>query len=116
MLSKEMGAIDFDTDAKSLDCLCRGMSQWPTAYALFNGKRIAIHMTHAVDMQPPANAAPGTILGLDPSTKSLLVACKTGVLAIEVLQIQGKSKLNAESFFNGYRPTGVVLQRDIAES
>ena len=116
MLSKEMGAIDFDTDAKSLDCLCRGMSQWPTAYALFNGKRIAIHMTHVVDMQPPADAAPGTILGLDPSTKSLLVACKTGVLAIEVLQIQGKSKLNAESFFNGYRPTGVVLQRDIAES
>ena len=115
MLSKEMAAISFDIDAASLDCLCRGMSQWPTAYALFNGKRVAFHMTHAIDSQPPADAIPGTILGLDPQTKSLLIACKSGILAVEILQIQGKSKLSAENFFNGYRPSGVVLKKAVTD-
>ena len=111
MLSKEMGCIDFDADAREIDCLCRGMSQWPTAYAQFNGKRLSIHMTHAVDADAPDGAQPGAIVGLDPETHALLVACRRGMLAVETLQIQGKTRINAESFFNGYRPTGVVLER-----
>ncbi|MBR4984253.1 MAG: methionyl-tRNA formyltransferase [Proteobacteria bacterium] len=107
MLQKSLGAISFDTDAKTLDALCRGISTWPTAFTSLNGKRLAIHMTHAIDSD--TQEKPGTILGFDPASKSLLVACAKGTLAIHTLQPEGKKKMDAESFFNGYRPAGLVL-------
>lgn len=111
MMDKSIGAIDFDHDAQSLDNLCRGISQWPTAFVRFRDKRLSIHMTHAID--ETVDVMPGTILGLDPTTKALRVACKTGILAIETLQLEGKNLSSAESFFNGYRPTGVRLEKEI---
>lgn len=108
MLQKTLGAINFSMDAKALDSLCRGIAPWPTAYVSFKGKRLSIHMTHAIDQQ--SNEAPGTIIGLDPETKALCVACSKGILAIHQLQLEGKKKTDAESFFNGYRPKGIVLE------
>ncbi len=107
MLEKSLGAIHFDMNAQKLDCLCRGIADWPTAFTSFQGKRLAIHMTHAVDEK--SDEKPGTILGFDSRTKSMLVACSDGILAIHELQLEGKKKMDAESFFNGYRPKGIVL-------
>ena len=107
MLQKSLGAITFDMDAHKLDALCRGISTWPTAFTSFNGKRLSIHMTHAVDGD--SSEKPGTVLGFDAATKSMLVACAKGMLAIHTLQLEGKKKMDAESFFNGYRPKGCVL-------
>jgi methionyl-tRNA formyltransferase len=107
MLQKSLGAIRFDMDAQKLDALCRGIAPWPTAYTTFHGKRLSIHKTHAIDQQ--SDKAPGTILGLDSQTKSLMIACQTGILAIHELQLEGKKKMDAASFFNGYRPQNVIL-------
>ncbi|MBQ9243806.1 MAG: methionyl-tRNA formyltransferase [Proteobacteria bacterium] len=107
MLQKSLGAISFDTDAHTLDALCRGISTWPTAFTSLNGKRLAIHMTHAMDLD--SSEKPGTVLGFDSDTRSILVACAKGTLAVHALQIEGKKKMDAESFFNGYRPAGCVL-------
>lgn len=107
MLQKSLGEITFDMDARKLDALCRGIAPWPTAFTSFGGKRLSIHKTHAIDAQ--SDEAPGTILGLDPQTKALKIACQTGILAVHELQIEGKKKMDAASFFNGYRPEHVVL-------
>ena len=107
MLEKSLGAIHFDMDAQKLDALCRGIAPWPTAFTTFNGKRLSIHKTHAIHEN--TDKIPGTILGLDPETKTLKVACQQGVLAIHELQIEGKKRMDAASFFNGYRPKNVIL-------
>lgn len=107
MLQKSLGAITFDTEAQKLDALCRGIAPWPTAFTTFHGKRLSIHKTHAIEEQ--ADQVPGTIIGLDPQSKALKVACQKGVLAIHELQIEGKKKMDAASFFNGYRPQNVIL-------
>lgn len=108
MLEKSLGAIQFNGSAQTLDCLCRGIASWPTAYALFNGKRLSFHMTHAIDQT--VDAPPGTILGLDPETKAMMIACQSGILAVHSLQLEGKKSMPAESFYNGYHPQGIVLQ------
>ena len=114
MLQKSLGAIAFDQDAAKLDALCRGIAPWPTAFTSFRGKRLAITMTHAIDRDP--GAAPGTILGLDPDTHAMTVACAHGILAIDELQIEGKKKTDAASFYNGYRPQGEILGTANAKS
>ncbi len=108
MLQKSLGAIAFDQNAAKLDALCRGIAPWPTAFASFKGKRLSIHKTHAIDRA--SGEAPGTILGLDPDSKALCVACSEGILAVHELQLEGKKRTDAESFFNGYRPKGIVLE------
>ena len=107
MLDKSLGAITFHQEAATLDALCRGIAPWPTAFTSFKGKRLSIRMTHFIDRD--STEAPGTILGLDDASKALCVACQKGILAIDELQLEGKKTTNAESFFNGYRPTGIVL-------
>ena len=105
-LEKSMGLIDFNQDARLIACKIRGLSGWPTAYTFFNGKRLVIHEASVIDME--SEAAPGTILSLS-QNKTLLVACKSGTLAIHTLQLEGKKQATVESFFNGYKPLGLVL-------
>lgn len=112
MLEKSMGSVHFDTDARELDCLCRGIAPWPTAHVLFQGKRLSLLMTHAVEGE--SKAQPGTVLGLDSETGALHIACKTGILAVDALQLEGKKRTDARSFFNGYRPEGVLLVPDLS--
>ncbi len=108
MLDKSMGLIDFEQDAHALACRIRGLSGWPNAYTFYEGKRLVIHEAFAMDGS--SSFAPGYIMDLDPQTKSLKIACKSGILAIRSLQIEGKKRMDAESFFNGYRPTGNTLR------
>lgn len=108
MLEKSLSLIRFDQDAEKLDALCRGIAPWPTAYVFYRGKRLSFHMTHAI--LEDSGKAPGTILGTDPSTHSLCVACKSGILAVESLQLEGKKRMSGEDFFNGYRPKDVILE------
>ncbi len=108
MLQKSLGAITFDQNASSLDSLCRGIAPWPTAFASFKGKRLAIRMTHVIP--GTTSEAPGTILGLDSESKAICVACANGILGIDEIQLEGKKKMDGESFYNGYRPKGIVLE------
>lgn len=107
MLQKSLSAIDFHTDAIDLDRLCRGISEWPTACCLFDNKHLSLLKTHAIIA--PSEAPAGTILRLDPSSKSLYIACQSNILAVDELQLEGKKRTSAESFCNGYRPIGKML-------
>ena len=109
MLDKSMGLIDFNQDAQALACRIRGLSGWPNAYTFLDGKRLVIHEAFATDIS--CSFPPGYITVIDNDTKALLVACASGMLAIKSLQIEGKKRMDAESFFNGYKPTGHLLTK-----
>jgi len=42
MLTKDMGRIDWQMEAKKLDCLIRGLISWPGASTVFRGKNLKI--------------------------------------------------------------------------
>ncbi len=92
-LTKEMSGIDFTKSAKQIHDKVRGLNSWPSASAVFMGKRIKIHRTVIAD----GCGEPGQVISLDP----FIVACGSGAVEIREVQPEGKKKMDAKAFVNG---------------
>ena len=102
ILKKQDGRMDFARSAKELFNRLRGFQPWPGAFTVFNGKALQVHrarpLQHAVKLEPGQIAVEGT---------RLLVGCgKDTDTMLELLEIQleGKRRMAAQEFINGYRP------------
>jgi methionyl-tRNA formyltransferase len=90
--------IDWNRDAQDICNLIRGLSPYPAAWTLLDGKTLKIYQAKAT----PAEVlpAPGTA---DTSGESLRIACRDGWITPVLLQLEGKKKMTAEAFLRGYR-------------
>ena len=110
ILNKEDGRMDFSRSATHLFNRLRGFQPWPGAFATFKGKTLQVHRAqprqHAAKLTPGEVAVEGT---------RLLVGCSEGFgkdkdknagAALELIEIQveGKRRMTAQEFINGYRP------------
>src|ERR1700674_442440 len=104
ILNKEDGRMDFSRSATHLFNRLRGFQPWPGAFATFKGKTLQVHRAqprqHAAKLTPGEVAVEGT---------RLLVGCgrdKDNDTALELMEIQveGKRRMTAQEFINGYRP------------
>jgi methionyl-tRNA formyltransferase len=96
MLKKEDGQINWHRDARSINNQVRGLVVWPGAYTSLNDQVLKIFRTRVSE----GSGLPGLVLRAD--KKGLEVACLTGSLIIEELQLAGKKRLDAASFLSGY--------------
>jgi len=104
MLKKEDGLIDWDRDARCIHDQVRGLAAWPVAYTFLDGQALKVYRTRIAG----GEGLPGTVLRAD--KHGLEVACRTGSLVIEELQLAGKKRLDAASFLAGYViPAGAVF-------
>jgi methionyl-tRNA formyltransferase len=108
ILKKEDGRIDFARSAKDLFNRLRGFQPWPGAFTTFRGKTLQVHRAHPV--QRVVQLPPGILAVEGPR---LLVGCgkdkdrdKRTDTALELIEIQreGKRRMTAQEFINGYRP------------
>jgi len=98
MLTKEMGAIDWNRDAVSIERLIRGLNPWPSAYTHVHGKTLKIWRAEVV--AGDETKAPGTVL---PGEKGeLLVQTGKDALKITELQLEGKKRMDTAAFLRGY--------------
>lgn len=97
MLTKEMGLIDFQKSAKELDFFVRGMSPWPSAYTLLNGKTLKIW--EAFPVEEESSKEPGEVVRIEKD--SFLVACKDGLLKVTEVQLEGKKRMSSADFLKG---------------
>lgn len=96
MLRKEDGVINWHRDARAIHNQVRGMSVWPVAHTCINDQVLKIFSTRVGNGTGP----PGTILK---SSKGVLeVACLSGSLLVEELQLAGKKRLDSGSFLAGF--------------
>ena len=95
MLKKEDGLIAWSSDARAIHNQVRGMSVWPGAYTFMDGQMLKIYRTRVGS----GSGQPGTVLRAAKGT--LEIACLTGSLIIEELQIAGKKRLDPASFLAG---------------
>jgi len=110
ILNKEDGRMDFSRSATHLFNRLRGFQPWPGAFTTFKGKTLQVHRAqprqHAAKLTPAEVAVEGT---------RLLVGCGEGFgkdkdknagTALELIEIQveGKRRMTAQEFINGYRP------------
>ena len=106
MLTKEDGRVDFRRTAEQISNRQRGFQPWPGAYTSFRGKNLALAAVHPYT---PARADSAAI-ALGPGEiaiagDSLLAGCaEQSILEILELQPEGKRRMSAREFINGYRP------------
>lgn len=101
ILTKEDGLVDFERTAKEIHNRFRGFQPWPGAYSTFRGKKLTIHGCHLTD-EPGTDAEPGALL--IEHTGDLSVHCgRATLLVLDELQLEGKKRLSAREFLNGYQ-------------
>ena len=90
--------IDFSRPATELDCLIRGVTPIPGAFAYLNGKMLKI--ARAVPTDECGEA--GTVIKTDSGKDgSFTVACGTGALRVLSVIPEGKGKMGAADFVRG---------------
>ena len=100
ILKREDGLIDFSRTATDAWNRLRGFQPWPGAFTQFRGKMLHIHA--AVPAAKVAVVGPGHFAV---EGDGLLVGFAHGtVLEVRELQIEGKKRMRAQDFVNGYRP------------
>jgi methionyl-tRNA formyltransferase len=104
ILKKEDGRMDFARSANDLVNRLRGFQPWPGAFTTFKGKTLQVHraqpLRHAVKLELGQIAVEGTRLligcGKDKGTDTTLELIE--------IQLEGKRRMSAQEFINGYRP------------
>jgi methionyl-tRNA formyltransferase len=106
ILKKQDGRMDFTRSAKDLFNRLRGFQPWPGAFTIFKGKTMQVHRAQC--MQRAGTLTPGEVAV---EGARLLVGCgkdedKRTDTALELIEIQleGKRRMTAQEFINGYRP------------
>lgn len=100
IITKDMGRIDFDRDALSIERLIHGMDPWPSAYTSYQGRQLKIWDAVAEEEDAP-DMEPGTVVNV--GKQDFAVATGRGILRIRELQLEGKKRMSAHDFLLGVR-------------
>lgn len=98
MITKQMGLLDFQKDAETLERLIRGLNPWPSAYAYFKGKTLKIWKA-AVEKSGSEPEEPGTVIKADKD--GIHVVCGQDILILQEVQLEGKKRMDAAAFLRG---------------
>lgn len=97
MLTKEMCPVDFTKKASLIHNQIRGLSDWPCATAILNGKKIKIFHSSLTN-QKYEGKKPGEIV----DEKKMIVSCGDGFgLKINELQAEGGKRMKTEDYLRG---------------
>ena len=98
-ITKEMGRIHWGNAAAEIDRQIRGMNPWPSAYTYWQGKLLKIWRAKPF---PEAGGKAQAGLVISAGEAGIMIACGQGALLIEEVQLEGKKRMPAAAFLNGY--------------
>ena len=102
MLNKSMGELDFQEAAEALERLVRGLDPWPGAYTFVSGKKLSVwRCSVSDDIKTSETSDPGTVS--DIGREYIDVQCGKGVLRLLEVQLEGKKRMDVNSFLNGFK-------------
>ncbi len=96
-ISKEMGKIDFNDDARSIDLKVRAFKGWPGTYAILDGKNVKIHKISTIDKYNDTRQ--GVIHKVNDS--GIYVNCNDKCIIIEEIQFPNKKKMSVSDYLRG---------------
>ena len=100
VLKKDDGRIDFSRSASEICNRLRGFQPWPGAFTRFRGKNLAI-----IEAEPAANIAHLAPGEMAIAGDVIIVGCGGNtLLQISAVQPEGKKRMSAHDFSNGYQP------------
>ncbi len=106
LLSKDMSNIDWSCSAFEIHNKIRGLYSWPGASTVLGGKTLKLHSSFLSDKK--GNNKPGEVIE---NSNKLVVACGDNkCVEITELQLEGKKRMSASAFLNGYSvEKGLIL-------
>jgi len=103
ILKKEDGHIDWSMPRREILNRIRGLVPWPGCYGFLRGARMHVWKARANDSAIP----PGELRS---DRRKLFAGCSDGSIEILELQLEGKKRMDAASFLNGFQlQTGEML-------
>ena len=100
VLSKDDGRIDFSRTARECWNRLRAFQPWPGAFTTFRGKTLQLHSAEPAPEFALVKAGHFVV-----ENGRLLLGCAHGTaLHVLELQVEGKKRMSASDFINGYRP------------
>lgn len=92
--------LDWAQPARTVHNRIRGLQPWPLATSRLRDRRVIFHRS-VVDHERPLDAAPGTIVSVDPAAFS--VAARPGAVRIITVQEEGRAMTGGRAYLNGRR-------------
>ena len=100
MLTKKQGEIDWNQDAKKIECLIRGLNPWPSAYTHYRGKTLKIWAAQVEPEDSKEKAGFGTAVKV--TKNNLVIQTANGLLSLKEVQPEGKKRMEVDAFLRGY--------------
>lgn len=98
-LTKKSGRIQWEKTADEVERLIRAMNPWPLAYCTHRGQPLRVW--RGLADANGAKAPPGTVLSVKPQ-HGIGVACGWGLIWLQEVQPQGRRRMGALDYVNGY--------------
>jgi methionyl-tRNA formyltransferase len=102
ILKREDAHIDWNMPAREILNRARGFQPWPGAYGFLRGLRFHVWRGAIADRE----IAPGA---LQAEGKRLFAGCGGGAIELIEIQLEGKKRMAASAFLNGFSVAGEVL-------
>lgn len=96
ILKKDDGHVDWSTPRQEILNRIRGLVPWPGCYGFLRGARMHLWKARANDGAIP----PGELRA---DRRKLFAGCSDGSIEILELQLEGKKRMDATSFLNGFQ-------------
>ncbi|WP_445665644.1 methionyl-tRNA formyltransferase [Fodinibius sp. AD559] len=94
--------IDFSKTAEEIHNKIRGLSPFPTAWAMLDDLKFNMYRS---EVGPSKDLAPGR---LQMHNDELIAGCKDGSVALKKVQLEGKKRMSGKDFMNGYNGRGML--------
>lgn len=110
MLRKEDGIIDWGNPAGTVKNRIRGTTPWPGAYTFLDGTTLKVYRCNVAQ----GSGLPGTVL--QAGKTGIEVACGSGSVILEEVQMEGRKRLGAAEFLAGCKivPGTILGKKDTA--
>jgi len=95
---QETCKINFNQPTQQVFNFIRGLSPYPAAWTILDDMKLHIYKAHA--LITPHDLKPGQIQ--TDQKKQLRFATKDGFIDVRQLKLQGRKKMDVDSFLNGY--------------
>lgn len=105
MITKDLCNIDFSNSVRKIHKQICGLSDYPCATTILNGKRLKIYRSEIVS-NTPTNKQNGEVV----DEKQLCVACSDGIIKFTEIQAEGSKRMKTADYLRG-KPVekGIIL-------
>ncbi len=109
LITKEHGNIDWTKPAEEIERLVRGLNPWPSAYTHLGGRTFKIWRAFCIKAENGCGQGTGAFAGCRcpgsivlPGKHRIAVQTGDGLLELAEVQLEGKKRMDAAAFLNGY--------------